>query len=143
MTIYVRKCQGCKDERPAEEILCQICGWSLMEEPLFQPGESDVTHDTKNLVASADYSRLCENGHPMDENDEICFVPGCGALSVSTVEPELSPISVLKISDWTIIEKNESEENFLKGILLRSMVALHCLHIMCRIPCQLFRFIIF
>ncbi|MCW8444196.1 AAA domain-containing protein [Fluoribacter gormanii] len=118
MTIYVRKCQGCKDERPAEEILCQICGWSLMEEPLFQPGESDVTHDTKNLVASADYSRLCENGHPMDENDEICFVPGCGALSVSTVEPELSPISVLKISDWTIIEKNESEENFFERYLV-------------------------
>lgn len=118
MTIYVRKCQGCKEERPAEEILCQICGWSLMEEPLFQAGESDVTHEIKNLVANGDYSRLCENGHPMDDNDEICFVPDCGVFSVSTVESEPPPVSVLKIGDWTIIEKIKSEENFFEKFLV-------------------------
>ena len=41
MTIHIRKCPGCREERSVEEVLCGSCGWDLTQEPLRLPGQVD------------------------------------------------------------------------------------------------------
>ena len=52
MTIHVRKCPGCREERSEEEVLCGNCGWDLTQEPLRLPGQIDLIPETPSLLTT-------------------------------------------------------------------------------------------
>ena len=105
MTTQVRKCQGCKEERSEEEVLCGNCKWDLTQEPLYFPGQIQSTQE----IVTAD-RRLCLNGHALADGDEMCFVSNCGASAVENeclvVESPHSNATV--IDEWTVICKLDS-----------------------------------
>ncbi len=116
MTLHVRKCPGCREERSAEEVLCGNCTWDLTQEPLRLPGQADLTPEIPNPTP---HMRLCSNGHPLDPDDEMCFK--CGAtveIEASAVDQEPLPQDKETVIDgWTVIDRleaiNESFESFI------------------------------
>ena len=89
MTIHVRKCPGCKEERSDEEVLCGNCGWDLTQEPLRLPGQLISSLETPNIPP---HTTLCSNGHPLDPDDEMCFKCGATvATEASAINQEPSP----------------------------------------------------
>ena len=116
MTLHVRKCPGCKEERSAEEVLCGNCTWDLTQEPLRLPGQADYTPEPLN---STTHTRLCSNGHPLDPDDEMCFKCGATAATEPTsINQEPSPQDKETVIDgWTVIDRldttNEPFERFI------------------------------
>lgn len=107
MTIYVRNCQGCKEDRAEEEVLCGNCGWNLTLEPLKLPGQIDLIQETTNVPSP---SRLCLNGHPLDEGDQICFVQNCGAIVAEEVcMADNLQVNETIIDGWSVIEQLEND----------------------------------
>ena len=132
MTIYIRKCPGCCQERPQEEVICgnpACSGWNLTQEPLQFPGQIDIIQETaiespietqsdlcNVLLALAAYhekktkTRHCQNGHPLDSADEMCFE--CGA----TVAEEGCTTDTLEqnetiIDGWSVLDRLESHSD--------------------------------
>lgn len=104
MTIHIRKCQGCKEERSEEEALCENCGWNLTLEPLRLPGQIDFIPETSITPPTM---RRCLNGHPIDQGDEMCFE--CGAAEALTGECSETPqLNETVIDGWSVIEQLES-----------------------------------
>lgn len=116
MILHVRKCPGCREERPAEEVLCGNCAWDLTQEPLRLPGQVDPTPEISNPTSLA---RLCSNGHPLDPDDEMCFTCGATvATEPSVVDQASLPQDKETIIDgWTVIDSleatNEPFESFI------------------------------
>ncbi len=118
MTLYVRKCPnpGCREERPAEEVLCGNCAWVLIQEPPRPPGQVDPTPEDSNPT---EHTRLCSNGHPLDPHDEMCLKCGATvATELSIVNEETLPQEKEAIIDgWTVIDRlettNEPFESFI------------------------------
>src|SRR5271167_4386487 len=101
MISYVRKCQGCKEERTEEEVLCGNCGWDLTQEPLRLPGQIDPVQGTP--ADSPPAMRRCLNGHPLDSGDEMCFECGATAAEEGACEPENPQPSETIIDGWSAI----------------------------------------
>ena len=106
MTMYVRNCQGCKEERSEEEVLCGNCGWDLTHEALRLPGQIDVIRE---LVSAPIDIRYCSNGHVLEDGDEICLVPNCGALIAEEPTAENS-LNETNIDGWSVIEQIEGDD---------------------------------
>ena len=105
MTMYVRNCQGCKEERSEEEVLCGNCGWDLTHEALRLPGQIDVIRE---LVSAPIDIRYCSNGHALEDGDEICLVPNCGALIAEEPTAE-NNLNETNIDGWSVLEQIESD----------------------------------
>ena len=115
MTVNVRKCPGCKEERSEEEALCGKCGWDLTQEPLRLPGQIDPAQEK---AITTPLARFCPNGHLLDSGDEMCFQ--CGATAVEECAVENIPSKETVIDEWTVIEKLESHsQTFEKFIVER------------------------
>ncbi|MFI5344045.1 MAG: DUF4011 domain-containing protein, partial [Chlamydiales bacterium] len=98
-------CQGCKEERVEEEVLCGNCGWDLTLEPLRLPGQIDFIAATPITTST---TRRCLNGHLLDQGDEMCFE--CGAMEAVADEcaEENSPSNETVIDGWSAIDQLES-----------------------------------
>lgn len=115
MTIHIRKCPGCRDERSVEEVLCGGCGWDLTQEPLRLPGQVDRIPES---AAPSISIRHCLNGHPLDPDDEMCF--SCGATAaIEGVPAEQSPTSTETIIDgWTAIDRLETPSEAFESFIV-------------------------
>ena len=72
MTIHIRKCPGCREERSVEEVLCGGCGWNLTQEPLRLAWASR-SHSSNPLPHPISI-RHCLNGHPLDPGMMKCVL---------------------------------------------------------------------
>ncbi|KTD47814.1 AAA domain-containing protein [Legionella quateirensis] len=113
MTIQVRMCQGCREIRSEEEMLCGNCGWDLTQEPLLVSAQVNIA---QKLADKASIVRFCLNGHPLDDGDELCFVPNCGATTANeTNKGKNSPSKEIIVDGWKVISQfenyNETIEN--------------------------------
>lgn len=106
MIIHIRKCPGCKEERPEEEVLCGNCGWDLTQEPLKLPGQIDFIPET---VINLPTTRRCLNGHTLDQGDEMCFE--CGAAESKEEGSEPSQLNELVIDGWSSIDQIDSHND--------------------------------
>ena len=107
MTIHIRKCPGCKEERAEEEVLCGNCGWDLTLEPLRLPGQIDFIPETPIIPPTI---RHCFNGHPLDPEDEMCFE--CGAAEAIAGECSETPqLNETVIDGWSAIDQLESRSD--------------------------------
>jgi hypothetical protein len=106
MILHVRKCPGCREERPAAEVLCGNCTWDLTQEPLRLPGQVDQVLEMRTPTS---HTRLCFNGHPLDPYDEMCFTCGAtgAAESCSTNQEPFSQEEETIIDGWTIVDQLE------------------------------------
>ncbi|MBA2656821.1 MAG: protein kinase [Tatlockia sp.] len=116
MTIHVRKCPGCEEERSQEEVLCGNCTWDLTQEPLILPGQTDII---KELTLASPDIRLCLNGHLLENGDELCFVPLCGAdaLEIEPIEEVLKSNDMV-IDGWSAIERLESHNEIFETFIV-------------------------
>lgn len=107
MTLLIRKCPGCKEERSQEEVLCENCGWDLTLEPLRLPGQIDFIPETPVVITPLTL-RYCVNRHSLDEGDEMCFE--CGAVEAVTEAciEENFPLNETVIEGWSAIDQLES-----------------------------------
>ncbi|MEQ4922290.1 protein kinase domain-containing protein [Proteus hauseri] len=111
----IRFCPHCQTERQLTEIFCagQIndkpCGWDLTIEPIHESGwrpssiaaSSIATPSIERSPADSKsplIQRVCLNGHPMGDDDFICFE--CGADAADNLE----------IIDTSANETNKSEQ---------------------------------
>lgn len=119
MTLHVRQCPGCKEERSVEEVFCGNCVWDLTQEPLRLAGQADPIPGFSNFTESL---RFCVNGHPVDLDDEMCFT--CGATVAEafyTLGQEPLPQERETIIDgWIVIDRMEAtDEPFERFIVER------------------------
>lgn len=105
MIIYIRKCQGCKEERSEEEALCGNCGWDLTLEPLILPGQIDFIPETSITLPTI---RRCLNGHALDQGDEMCFECGAAEEVAGECAEESSQLNETVIDGWSAIDPLES-----------------------------------
>jgi primosomal replication protein N'' len=116
MTIYVRNCQGCKEERSEQEVFCGNCGWNLTQEALCLPGQLEKVHEI--VLAVPTDKRHCTNGHPLDDGDEMCL--DCGAFIAEEAIEENIQTNETIIDGWSVIERLESDsEIYEKYIVAR------------------------
>ena len=109
MTIYIRKCPGCKEERSEEEVLCGNCGWDLTLEPLRPPGQIDFISATPIIPSTI---RRCLNGHTLNQGDEICFECGAAEAVAEECVAENHQLNETVIDGWSVIDQLESHEAF-------------------------------
>lgn len=83
MNMGIRVCPACGSERPIQEIECENmvggepCGWSLLDTPIQAAGTSRApTHD--HPAPGARPAPVCENGHVLEEGDQLCLECGAG-----------------------------------------------------------------
>lgn len=116
MTISIRKCPGCKEERPETESLCLKCSWDLTQEPLSLPGQNNSISEVSTISPNA---RMCLNGHVLEDGDEMCFVQDCGAgaAEASSVE-EIPQQNATVIDEWIIIDRVEDDCDFFESFIV-------------------------
>jgi primosomal replication protein N'' len=79
----IRFCPSCQSERPVSELHClgqldsHECGWSLVDEPFRQTGWRPSVIVPANLVPQPSAHTRCQNGHQMEDGDQLCAT--CGA----------------------------------------------------------------
>lgn len=113
--VYVRKCQGCKEERSEEEVLCGNCGWDLTQESLRIPGQLDAAQES-NSPSRED--RYCMNTHLLEPGDEICFVCGASvAEDISGLE-ELPSVTATIIDGWLVLDRMDSHSEFYEQFIV-------------------------
>jgi len=108
MTIRIRKCPGCSQERPQEEVLCgnpNCYGCDLTLEPLRLPGQIDFIPETSIIPPVI---RRCLNGHALDQGDEMCFECGAAEGVAGECPEESSQLNETIIDGWSAIDQLES-----------------------------------
>ena len=119
MTMNVRRCSNCEEERSLDEIFCGNCGWNIIDQPIYNPGNSALPLDEVSFLDQKDpLIRLCANGHPMNSDDEICFFPNCGAYCNNESKPDDDRSNKQIVDEWVIIELIEIHENFFEKYLV-------------------------
>lgn len=114
--VLVRVCPICGTERPGGELQCEAvvngieCGWSLIDEPL-RPAETS----TPRAVPTASGSHpapghLCENGHALEDGDQLCLLCGAGPANPVGEQPntgdgEVQLETVTTIEGWPLIRR--------------------------------------
>ena len=117
MTIQVRKkCQNCKELRSEEEIFCGNCKWDLTNEPIYIPDQIVPIEET--AIASSGI-RLCLNGHALDDGDEMCFVPNCGATAVEECGvAENLQVEATFIDEWSVIDRQDGDNEYFESFIV-------------------------
>jgi hypothetical protein len=116
MTIYIRKCPGCKEERPETESLCLKCSWDLTQEPVCFMGQNDSVSE---IVSLSPNIRMCLNGHYLEDGDEMCFVQDCGAGVAETISTEeIHQQHVTVIDGWIVIDSGEGSSDFFENFIV-------------------------
>lgn len=111
MTIHIRKCPGCSQERPQEEVLCgnpNCYGCDLTLEPLRLPGQIDFIPETPIIPPVI---RRCLNGHALDQGDEMCFECGAAEGVAGECAEETSQLNETVIDGWAAIDQLESHRD--------------------------------
>ena len=119
MTDEVRFCPGCKSLRPREEVLCgnEKCGWDLTLEPLQLLNQINPIEKGEVSVGSI---RICLNGHPLDDWDEMCLVPNCGAIAAEEIcITDKAQSDEIIIDGWSVIERIESDSKIFESYIVR------------------------
>ena len=94
MSLGVRVCPSCNGERPIQEIECEnivngaSCGWRLLDEPIRASGASRSPPLSPPALAMQP-TFVCENGHLLEEGDQLCLECGAGPAALPT--PPLPP----------------------------------------------------
>ncbi|RUR24703.1 AAA domain-containing protein [Legionella qingyii] len=118
MTIQVRMCQGCKEIRSEDEMLCGNCGWDLTQEPLIVSNQVNLVQKSVNESVIV---RFCLNGHPLDDGDELCFVPNCGATAAAAEkinEENNTQSKEIFIDGWKVTNQFENYNEILEHCIV-------------------------
>jgi primosomal replication protein N'' len=131
-TVLVRFCPNCKTERPVGEFQCEAvlksgidCGWPLIEEPLRPAGASTPQAVATGTGAHLAPEQLCENGHSLEDGDQLCVLCGAVPANSGQVQPNACDGDVQRetetvIDGWPLIRRlpvvaGEPWERFVVG----------------------------
>lgn len=128
----IRFCPNCHTERQLGEIFCEglvadrLCGWDLSGEAIHPDGwrpQPVVTQATLALAADEAAQTLaasvCENGHPMDAGDLMCYECGAALATVPVQAPSMEdadeisqtqPASETLIDGWLLLRQISSTD---------------------------------